>query len=164
MTSARSCLSRVPPPSPLYPLSPPTADHGVEVLRHAAEEQAQPPVTLPVGFSDTDGFIFREGHVLHLAPDALAKRQPTVASAAAAAGSYACWLVETPDLDPELLRFTPPEGVELGGAEPLLWRAQCSLIAYLRIAVLEGGGFPGCLGLEHYEPLRRELTDGLKPF
>ena len=139
-------------------------DHSVEVLRYAVEEQTQPPVTLPVGFSDEEGFIFRQGHVLHLAPDALSKRQAAMPSAAAAPGSYACWLTGDPDLDPELLRFTPPNGFELGGAEPLLWRARCSFISYLRIAVLEGGGFPGCLGFDAFEPLREELTKNLRPF
>ena len=66
-------------------------------------------------------------------------------------------------LDPELLRFTPPQQGELGGAEPL-WRPQCSLMRYLRLAVLDAGGFPGCLGLEAYEPLRLALTEGLLPF
>ena len=50
-------------------------------------------------------------------------------------------LEERPPLDPELLRFTPPHDGELGGAEPL-WRSKTSLIKYLRLAILEGGG-PG---------------------
>ena len=51
-------------------------------------------------------------------------------------------------MNPELLRFTPPtDDGDLGGAEPL-WRSQCSLLRYLRIAVLEAGGFPGCVGIE----------------
>ena len=36
---------------------------------------------------------------------------------------------------------------ELGGAEPLLWRSRCSLMGYLRLAVLQAGGFPGCVGV-----------------
>lgn len=146
-------------PDPLW------IDHAVEVLRAASDEQSQPPLTLPVGFSDEEGFVFRQGHVLHLSPDAFAKRQANVSSAAVAAGSYAVWLDAAPALDPELLRFTPPtEDGDLGGAEPLLWRAQCSLLSYLRLAVLEAGGFPGCLGVPEYETLRGELTDGLKAF
>ena len=44
-----------------------------------------------------------------------------------------------------------------------LWRS-CSLIRYLRLAVLEAGGFPGAMGLPEYERLRAELTHRLLPF
>ena len=144
-------------PDPLW------VDHGIAVLNAAAEEDdAHHEYTLPVGFNDEEGFVFRTGHVLHLAPDALSKRTPQ-ASAASATGTYAVWLEPTPVLDPELLRFTPPADDELGGAEPL-WRPQCSLLRYLRLAVLHAGGFPGCVGLDAYEPLRLALTEGLLPF
>ena len=119
-------------------------------------------MTWQVGFSDEEGFVFRTGQVLHLAPDALHKRE-THATAASAAGTYAVWLEPRPPLDPEMLRFVPPTTDEMGGVEPL-WRPQCSLMAYLRLSVLHAGGFPGCVGLEAYEPLRRELTEGLQPF
>jgi hypothetical protein len=52
---------------------------------------------------------------------------------------------------------------ELGGAEPL-WRPQCSLLRYLRLAVLHAGGFPGCVGIDAFEPLRTALTADLLPF
>ena len=53
---------------------------------------------------------------------------------------------------------------DLGGAEPLLWRSRVSFIRYLRLTVLEAGGFPGCMGIAAYEPLRAALTEGLVPF
>ena len=173
-------------PDPLW------VDHGTAVLRAVSEPEALHEYTLPVDFTEEEvrathhpwavlpvygclsphpghsppiaptrrqGFVFKTGHVLHLAPDAFHKRQPH-ASAASAPGTYAVWLENSPRIDPELLRFTPPTNDELGGAEP----AQCSLITYLRLAVLEGGGFPGCLGLPAYEPLRAELTKDLLPF
>ena len=68
-------------PDPLW------LDHCAEILRGA--ELDSEPVTLPVGFTDEEGFTFRQGHVLHLAPDALAKRAQSVPSAGAAPGSYA---------------------------------------------------------------------------
>ena len=143
-------------PDPLW------IDHGTAVLTAADDAEGQPEYTLPVSFSHEEGFAFRTGHVLHLAPDAFSKRQPH-STAASAPGTYACWLEPNPALNPELLRFTPPVDDELGGAEPL-WRPQCSLLRYLRLAVLEAGGFPGCLGLAAYEPLRQQLTEGLLPF
>lgn len=144
-------------PDPLW------LDHGTAVLRSAGEDgDTQHEYTLPVGFSDEEGFAFRTGRVLHLAPDAMHKRTPH-ASAATAPGTYAVWLEPSPPLDPELLRFTPPADDELGGVEPL-WRSQCSLLRYLRLAVLHAGGFPGCVGVEPFEPLRVALTEGLMPF
>ena len=143
-------------PDPLW------IDHGTAVLRAADEPSGQHEFTLPVAFSDEEGFEFRTGQVLHLAPDAFNKLQPN-ASTAEAPGTYAVWLDPRPPLDPELLRFTPPIEDELGGAEPL-WRPQCSLMRYLRISVLHAGGFPGCVGLESFEPLRQALTEGLLPF
>ena len=89
------------------------------------------------------------------------KRAP-YASAAYAPGTYAVWLEGSPPLDPELLRFTPPLDDDEPGAP--LWRPNCSLLRYLRLAVLEAGGFPGCVGLDAFEPLRAELTDGLISF
>ena len=120
-------------------------------------------LTLPVGFDDEEGFLFRTGYALHVAPDGFAKQSVAHASIGSAPGTYATWLEAAPAADPELLRFTPAADGELGGAEPL-WRPQCSLLRYLRLAVLEAGGFPGCLGIEEFEPLRRELTDGLLRF
>ena len=38
------------------------------------------------------------------------------------------------------------------------------LVSYLRVAVLECGGFPGLLGSEGYEPIREELVAGLPVF
>ncbi len=38
------------------------------------------------------------------------------------------------------------------------------LVSYLRTAVLECGGFPGLFGASGFEPLRRELTQGLPIF
>lgn len=137
-------------------------DHGTTVLHAFSEIDGVHEYTLPVSFSEEEGFAFRTGQVIHLAPDAFHKRSPN-ASAASAPGTYAVWLDAHPPLDPELLRFTPPQQGELGGAEPL-WRPQCSLMRYLRLAVLDAGGFPGCLGLEAYEPLRLALTEGLLPF
>lgn len=137
-------------------------DHGAAVLRQAVQEDAATSLTLPVDFNDEEGFVFREGHVLHLAPDAFSKRLPHLHNLAPP-GSYAIWLESDPPLNPELLRFTPPTDETLGGTEPL-WRPQCSLLRYLRIAVLEAGGFPGFLGLDEYEELRAELTEGLQRF
>ncbi|MDH3300621.1 MAG: hypothetical protein OES24_08970 [Acidimicrobiia bacterium] len=38
------------------------------------------------------------------------------------------------------------------------------LVSYLRTAILECAGFPGLLGTAGFEPLRRELTQGLPVF
>lgn len=168
-------------------------EHAVAVITAtSAEDPESATMTLPVGFSEEDGFAFREGRVLHLAPDAFAKGfpqqqpppmdeggggggqgghggggggggLPPPLSTNSAPGTYAVWLEPSPALDPELLRFTPPAADELGGAEPL-WRPGCSLLNYLRIAVLHAGGFPGCAGVAEYEPLRTALTEGLRPF
>ena len=159
----------VPGPDPAW------MDHGAAVLRQFEDEST--PMSLPVGFNEEEGFVFREGHVLHLSPDCFSKRLPQTLAANPSSqnpnaahnavlqppGSYAVWLEAEPALDPELLRFTPPAEETLGGAEPL-WRPQCSLLRYLRIAILEGGGFPGFLGLAEYEPLRAELAEGLLEF
>lgn len=145
-------------PDPLW------IDHGTAVLRSVSDDfaGALPEYTLPVGFSEEEGFTFRTGHVLHCAPDALHKRGAN-ASAASAQGTYAVWLEAQPPLDPELLRFTPPLDPPGGATEPL-WRPNCSLLRYLRLAVLDAGGFPGCVGLPAFEPLRAALTEGLVPF
>lgn len=147
-------------PDPLW------IDHAAAVLEHAADEHGgQHEFTIPVSFDEEEGFAFRTGFVLHLAPDALSKKQNAHATAATAPGSYAVWLEPEPAFDPELLRFTPPTDETPGGAEPL-WRARCSLLRYLRLALLEAGGFPGCIGLPDgaFEPLRQRLTEGLQPF
>ena len=103
-------------------------------------------------------------------------------------GSYAVWLEASPPLDPVLLRFDPPawhmtdspDAAKIGSdapeshmnmievvapptPEPSLWRS-CSLIRYLRLAVLEGGGFPGAVGVPEFEKLRAELTHRLLAF
>ena len=39
-----------------------------------------------------------------------------------------------------------------------------SLLAYLRMAVLECGGFPGYRGLAEFEPVRRRLVEGMEDF
>ena len=39
-----------------------------------------------------------------------------------------------------------------------------TLLGYLRHAILEMGGFPGFYGNAAFEPLRRELVEGLEPF
>ena len=43
-------------------------------------------------------------------------------------------------------------------------RGPLTLLGYLRHAILEMGGFPGFYGNAAYEPLRRELVEGLEPF
>ena len=43
-------------------------------------------------------------------------------------------------------------------------RGPLTLLGYLRHAILETGGFPGFYGNAAYEPLRRELVEGLEPF
>lgn len=157
-----NALENSPGPDPAW------IDHGAAVLRQAVQDNASAPLTLPVGFDNDTGFVFREGHVLHLAPDSFSKRlpqlhHPTDGTPLQPPGSYAVWLEPEPLLDPELLRFTPPADETMGGAEPL-WRPQCSLLRYLRIAILDAGGFPGYLGLPAYEELRSELTAGLQSF
>ena len=42
-------------------------------------------------------------------------------------------------------------------------RGPLTLLGYLRHAILEMGGFPGFYGNAAYEPLRRELVEGLEP-
>ena len=43
-------------------------------------------------------------------------------------------------------------------------RGPLTLLGYLRHAILEMGGFPGFHGNAAFEPLRRELVEGLEPF
>ena len=43
-------------------------------------------------------------------------------------------------------------------------RGPLTLLGYLRHAILEMGGFPGFYGNAAFEPLRRELVEGLEPF
>ena len=43
-------------------------------------------------------------------------------------------------------------------------RGPLTLLGYLRHAILETGGFPGFYGNAAFEPLRRELVEGLEPF
>ena len=133
-------------------------------------------MTLANGFSAEHGFSFRTAPVLHLAPDAYCKNYARHSNAAGV-GSYAVWLEAQPSLDPELLRFEPPAWADtiIDGsissepeANPVpstgdLWRS-CSLVTYLRLAVLQAGGFPGAMGVPEFEPLRLELCDGLKNF
>ena len=42
-------------------------------------------------------------------------------------------------------------------------RGPLTLLQYLRVA-LHNGGFPGLHGNAAFEPLRRELVEGLEPF
>ena len=43
-------------------------------------------------------------------------------------------------------------------------RGPLTLLGYLRHAILEMGGFPGFYGNAAFEPLRRELVEGLESF
>ena len=43
-------------------------------------------------------------------------------------------------------------------------RGPLTLLGYLRHAILATGGFPGFYGNAAFEPLRRELVEGLEPF
>ena len=146
-------------------------------IEHAAAclSAAQPDVqlTLPTDFAPDTGFAFRTGAVLEVVPDAFSKDHERSAPMHAA-GSYAVWIEEAPPLDPTLLRFEVPawhgaptaHGASHGatpGSEGALWRS-CSLVQYLRLAVLEAGGFPGAMGIPEYEGLRAELTHRLLPF
>ena len=159
-------------PDPLW------IDHVAGVVEVSS---ADDEYTYPSGFSVEEGFVFKTAPVLHIAPDRLSK-QFAHSSPNAELGSYAVWLETTPSLDPELVRFTPPDGwpwaspPAAGSSDGVSSSSDntpppnataltsCSLIRYLRLAVLEAGGFPGALGCAAFEPLRRELTEGLQVF
>jgi hypothetical protein len=130
-------------------------DHAAAALANVHPESE---VTLPIDFSDDEGFLFRTAPVANLAPDAFSKGHCR-GTPLAEIGSYACWLEASPPLCPKLLRFE-------GGSAADMQQAfgSCSLVRYLRLAVLEAGGFPGLLGTEGFEGLRQELVADLKPF
>ena len=77
-------------------------------------------------------------------------------------------LLETPDIDAAALRIKVAKYF-LG---KFFWlqnkpgpfdRGPLTLLQYLRVA-LHNGGFPGLHGNAAFEPLRRELVEGLEPF
>ena len=77
-------------------------------------------------------------------------------------------LLETPDIDAAALRLKVAKYF-LG---KFFWlqnkpgpfdRGPLTLLQYLRVA-LHNGGFPGLHGNAAFEPLRRELVEGLEPF
>ena len=144
-------------PDPLW------IDHGTAVLTAADDAEGQPEYTLPVSFSHEEGFAFRTGHVLHLAPDAFLK-----ASAAFYRG------VGTGDVR-LLARAEPgaqPGAITLHAAGGRRVRRRGAAVApsvlapalSRRAGGAGGGRLPGCLGLAAYEPLRQQLTEGLLPF
>ena len=99
----------------------------------------------------------------------------------------AAWLGENPELDMDVslslkdvtnqIRGSEDEGFAMKLNSYLVclvkWmkikpgprdRGPLTLLGYLRHAILEMGGFPGFHGNAAFEPLRRELVEGLEPF
>lgn len=88
----------------------------------------------------------------------------------------ATWLEENPDMDFDLMNreddcFAGKYNTYL--ISLVKWmkikpgprdRGPLTLLEYLRHAVLETGGFPGFYQNAAFEPLRRELVEGLEPF
>ena len=104
-----------------------------------------------------------------------------------AAKLAATWLGENPELDMDVslslkdvtnqIRGSEDEGFAMKLNSYLVclvkWmkikpgprdRGPLTLLGYLRHAILEMGGFPGFYGNAAFEPLRRELVEGLEPF
>jgi hypothetical protein len=61
---------------------------------------------------------------------------------------------------PELLNFKWS-----GSVKPASFTGKSiDLLGYLRISILEYGGFPGFLGNKAFEPIRLRLIEDLPPF
>jgi hypothetical protein len=89
-----------------------------------------------------------------LAPDALHKDNVS------GGAPYSIPLDVPDEIEPLLANF-PGDGASPGKCSPM---KPMGLVAYLRFAVLHAGGFPGLTEAVAYDPIRRELVEGLEPF
>jgi hypothetical protein len=92
--------------------------------------------------------------LLAIAPDALHKDDVS-------GGPPYSIPIDVPNTIEPLLANFPGDGARPGTCSPM---GPMGFVAYLRFAVLHTGGFPGLTEAREYEPIRRELVEGLEPF